>query len=63
MASQMISKRQGSAPLSRTLGDATVVHPGRGTSHFDTNSRGPFLSCILELSAFGFTRQQVNTSS
>ena len=63
MTSQMISKMQGSATLSGTLGVATVVHPGLSTSHFDINRRTSFLSSTLALSAFGFTRQQANASS
>lgn len=50
MASQMISKMQGSATLSGTLGVATVVHPGLSTSHFDINRRTSFLSSTLALS-------------
>lgn len=63
MAFQMISKMQGSATLSGTLGFATVVHPGLRTSHFDINKRTSFLSLTLARSAFGFTSQQANASS
>lgn len=49
MPSQIISKIQGSATLSGTLGVATVVHPGLSTSHFDINRRTSFLSPTLAL--------------
>lgn len=63
MASQMISKMQCSATFSKTQGNAAMVHPGLSASHFDINRRTSFLSFILGLSAFNFTRQQVNASS